>query len=65
MTEPKRTYESKAGTVALRRLAPVTPPAKPEDGTAQAHQVNLSQVEVQANLKIDLLTRLIKHLENL
>jgi hypothetical protein len=63
MTELKRTYQSKVQGAALRRLAPISNQAKPEDEDELARQAGLNPV--QTDQKIDLLYRLIKHLKTL
>jgi|GEM_PF-4514016 len=63
MIERKRTYESKAQAAAVQRLASILTPGKPEGETGLARQTSLNQG--QADLKIDLLNRLIKHLKTL
>ena len=63
MTERKRTYKLKAQAATLRRLAPINSPAKPEVEAELAGQGNLNHG--QADLKVDLLYRLIKHLKTL
>ncbi len=63
MTERKRTYESKVQGAALRRLAPLANPARPEDEAELARQASLNPA--QTDQKIDLLVRLIKHLKAL
>ena len=63
MIERKRTYESKAQAAAVQRLASILTPGKPEGETGLARQARLNQS--QADLKIDLLNRLIKHLKTL
>ena len=64
MTERKRTYKLKAQAAAtLRRLAPINSPAKPDGEAELAGQGNLNHG--QADLKVDLLNRLIKHLKTL
>jgi hypothetical protein len=63
MIERKRTYQSKAQCAAVRRLAPILTPGKLEGETELSRQVSLNQG--LADLKIDLLNRLIKHLKTL
>ncbi len=63
MTERKRTYEAKAQATAVRRLSPILTPGRPDGESELVRQVNPN--EVQADLKIDLLNRLIKHLKTL
>jgi hypothetical protein len=63
MTERKRTYESKVQGTALRRLAPISNQARPDEEAESTHQV--SQCPLQADQKIDLLNRLINHLKAL
>jgi hypothetical protein len=63
MVERKRTYQSKAQSAAVLRLAPILTPGKPDGETDLARQVSLNQS--LADPKIDLLNRLIKHLKTL
>ncbi len=63
MTEHKRTYQSTVQGAALRRLTPLTNPAKPVDEAELARLDSLNPP--QADQKIDLLYRLIKHLKAL
>ena len=63
MTERKRTYESKAQGPALRRLVPITSQVKPADESELARLISLNPE--QADQKIDVLYRLIKHLKTL
>ena len=63
MSERKRMFESKTQETIVRRLAPIYTPPNPEvehDLTRQD-----SSNRVPADLKIDLLTRLIDYLKTL
>jgi hypothetical protein len=63
MTERKRTYQSKVQGAALRRLAPMPNPAKRDEDSDLARLISINPS--QADQKIDLLYRLIKHLKDL
>jgi hypothetical protein len=63
MTERKRTYEPNTQATAIRRLSPINAPAKSETEPELARRDSPNRI--QADLKIDLLTRLIEHLKTL